>query len=208
MNQPRPAQPPSNAAEARALEARTTSAAEAGPSSTATVPDYELLRRIGKGAYGEVWIARSRATGVLRAAKIVWRHTFEDARPFQREFEGLQHFERISREHPSLLALFHIGRNEAEGYFYYVMELADDVQKKRSDGGLEYWSDEETQAGDANAPPLQHCDTPVPQRSKARTLCAPNWNMAGCRPRACWKSASPSPKRSGTSTATGWCTVT
>jgi serine/threonine protein kinase len=85
-----------------------------------------LLRRIGGGAYGEVWLARS-ATGVLRALKIVHRSTFEDDRPFQREFEGIQRFERISREHPGQLALFHIGRNEAEGYFYYVMELADDA---------------------------------------------------------------------------------
>jgi eukaryotic-like serine/threonine-protein kinase len=90
-----------------------------------TVPDYDLLRRIGRGAYGEVWLARNQATGALRAAKIVWRHTFEDGRPFQREFAGIQPFERISREHPSQLALFHIGRNERAGYFYYVMELAD-----------------------------------------------------------------------------------
>ena len=66
-----------------------------------------------------------RLLACLRAAKIVWRHTFEDAKPFQREFAGIQRFERISREHPSQLALFHIGRNEAAGYFYYVMELAD-----------------------------------------------------------------------------------
>src|ERR1039458_3424782 len=92
------------------------------------VPDYELLRRIGHGAYGDVWLARSQATGVLRAAKIVWRHTFEDEKPFRREFEGIQHFERISREHPSQLALFHIGRNEPGGYFYYVMELADQAE--------------------------------------------------------------------------------
>ena len=92
-----------------------------------SVPDYDLLRRIGGGAYGEVWLARSQATGALRAAKIVWRHTFEDDRPFRREFEGIQRFEKISREHPSQLALYHIGRNDADGYFYYVMELADNL---------------------------------------------------------------------------------
>ena len=95
--------------------------------ATPTVPDYDLLRRIGGGAYGEVWLARSQATGILRAAKIVWRDTFEDERPFRREFEGIQRFERISREHPSQLALYHIGRNDADGNFYYVMELADNL---------------------------------------------------------------------------------
>ena len=94
------------------------------------VPDYELLRCIGHGAYGEVWLARSKATGVLRAAKIVWRRSFDDDRPFRREFEGIQRFERISREHPGQLALFHIGRDEAEGYFYYVMELADSLERE------------------------------------------------------------------------------
>ena len=103
-------------------------AAEPGPIRIPVVPDYDLLRRIGRGAYGEVWLARNQATGALRAAKIVWRHTFEDAKPFQREFAGIQRFERISREHPSQLALFHIGRNEAAGYFYYVMELADQAE--------------------------------------------------------------------------------
>ncbi|HMF11718.1 MAG TPA: serine/threonine-protein kinase, partial [Gemmataceae bacterium] len=90
------------------------------------------MQRIGAGAYGEVWLARSNATGALRAAKIVWREKFTDDRPFQREFEGIQRFERISREHPSQLALFHIGRNDAEGYFYYVMELADSVENANS----------------------------------------------------------------------------
>ena len=111
-------------------------AAEPGPIRIPVVPDYDLLRRIGRGAYGDVWLARSQATGALRAAKIVWRHTFEDAKPFQREFAGIQRFERISREHPSQLALFHIGRNEPEGYFYYVMELADAAKPRSEDGEL------------------------------------------------------------------------
>jgi serine/threonine protein kinase len=114
-DQSAPAQEPSSPMPAR----------QPNPKERPTVPDYDLLRRIGRGSYGEVWLARSQATGALRAAKIVWRHTFEDARPFQREFAGIQSFERISREHPSQIALFHIGRNEAKGYFYYVMELAD-----------------------------------------------------------------------------------
>jgi serine/threonine protein kinase len=96
--------------------------ASATPDSIRLIADYDLIERIGAGAYGEVWLARS-ATSVLRALKIVWRHTFEDDRPFQREFEGIQRFERISRQHPSQLALFHVGRGD--GYFYYVMELAD-----------------------------------------------------------------------------------
>lgn len=89
------------------------------------ISDYDLLHRIGSGSYGEVWLARSSATGVRRAVKIVRRDRFVDDRPFQREFEGIRKFEPLSRSHPSQLALFHVGRNEAEGCFYYVMELAD-----------------------------------------------------------------------------------
>jgi serine/threonine protein kinase len=98
------------------------------------IPDYELIRRIGGGAYGEVWLGRSTATGVLRAVKIVYRRTFDDERPYEREFEGIQRFERLSREHPGQLALFHVGRNAAAGCFYYVMELADPAPNPNDEG--------------------------------------------------------------------------
>src|SRR6266850_3602558 len=93
----------------------------------ATVPDYELVRCIGKGSYGEVWLARS-ITGNYRAVKIILRSSFTDARPFDREFLGIQRFEPVSHRHPGLVAILHVGRNEAAGHFHYVMELADDMQ--------------------------------------------------------------------------------
>jgi len=91
-----------------------------------SVSDHELLRRIGGGSYGEVWLARS-VMGTYRAVKVVYRATFKDERPFEREFAGLQKFEPISRSHEGLVDLLQVGRSEQEGYFYYVMELADDA---------------------------------------------------------------------------------
>jgi serine/threonine protein kinase/Tfp pilus assembly protein PilF len=88
------------------------------------IPDYQLLRRIGIGAYGEVWLARN-ILGKLRAIKIIHRSRFIDPRPFEREFEGVQRFEPISRSHPSQLAILHVGKSDTAECFYYVMELAD-----------------------------------------------------------------------------------
>jgi serine/threonine protein kinase len=88
------------------------------------IPDHELLRRIGRGAYGEVWLARS-ALDAYRAVKVVYRNDFEDSRPFEREFAGIQKFEPISRSHPGLVHVLQVGRRG--NYFYYVMELADDA---------------------------------------------------------------------------------
>ena len=91
------------------------------------IPDHELIRPIGGGSYGEVWLARN-ALGAYRAVKIVHRHNFEHDRPFEREFEGIQKLEPISRSHEGLVDLLQVGRNDVEGYFYYVMELADSAE--------------------------------------------------------------------------------
>ena len=88
-----------------------------------------MLLRIGEGAYGEVWLART-VTGVLRAVKVVYRSRFDNDRPYEREFAGIRKFEPISRSHEGLVDVLQVGRNEAEGYFYYVMELADEADPK------------------------------------------------------------------------------
>ncbi len=101
---------------------------EAHPAPPSAIPDYELLRLIGRGSYGDVWLARG-VTGVYRAIKIVWRARFADAQPYEREFKGLTEFAAISLEESRQLALLHVGRTPE--FFYYVMELADDVTRGR-----------------------------------------------------------------------------
>jgi WD40 repeat protein len=89
------------------------------------IPDHQLLRCIGRGSYGTVLLARN-SLGAYRAVKIVYRKSFSDQRPFERELSGIRKFEPVSRSHEGFIDVLHVGINEAEGYFYYVMELGDD----------------------------------------------------------------------------------
>lgn len=90
------------------------------------IPDHELLRLIGKGSYGEVWLARN-IMGTFRAVKIIRRSVFDNQSPFDREFVGIKKFEPISRTHSGFVDILQIGRNDQEGCLYYVMEAADDL---------------------------------------------------------------------------------
>src|SRR6267142_3634139 len=90
-----------------------------------SIPDHTLLRVIGRGSYGEVWIGRN-MMGIYRAIKVVYRKRFNDRGPFERELSGIRKFEPISRSHEGFVDILHVGINQAEGYFYYVMELGDD----------------------------------------------------------------------------------
>jgi len=91
----------------------------------AAAPLPQLVRLIGRGSYGEVWLGH-RPDGTFCAVKIVRRQRFEDERPYEREFLGIQKFAPLSRSYDSQLRILEVGRNDQEEYFFYVMELADD----------------------------------------------------------------------------------
>ena len=142
--------------------------ADAGPEGAEQtpppVPDHTLLRRIGSGAYGDVWLARN-ALGTLRAVKVVHRARFKDDRPYEREFHGILKYEPISRTHEGLVQVLHAGRDEARGCFYYVMELADSESEQ-----VGKW--ESGKVGYQAAPPVSpaHFPTFSPANYSPRTL--------------------------------------
>ncbi|MDR3457334.1 MAG: serine/threonine-protein kinase [Verrucomicrobiae bacterium] len=98
-----------------------------GAAPRPVVAEHELVRLIGAGSGGEVWLARN-ALGTYRAVKIICRKSFEWQKPFADEFQGLLRFEPLSREHDGLVDVLQVGGSAAADYLYYVMELGDDVR--------------------------------------------------------------------------------
>lgn len=90
------------------------------------VPEHTLIRCIGQGSYGEVWLARN-SFGTCRAVKIIACPSAERQRWADRELAGLKRFEPVSRSHAGLVDILQVGREAAGEYFYYVMELGDDA---------------------------------------------------------------------------------
>jgi serine/threonine protein kinase len=90
------------------------------------VPEHSVLRCIGSGSYGEVWLAKH-SGGEYRAVKFVSRQMFQRERPFEREFTGILKYEPVSRSHEGLIDILHVGRDDTAGVFFYVMELGDDA---------------------------------------------------------------------------------
>lgn len=88
-----------------------------------TIPDLECVHFIGRGGYGDVWMARTH-TEAFRAVKIIHRERFDSDLAFDREFQGIKRYESAAR-HPALIDVFHVGRSRS--YYYYVMPLADGV---------------------------------------------------------------------------------
>jgi len=90
------------------------------------IPDLDLLRPIGRGGFGEVWLAANRTTGHLRAVKLIPLERSGTADPAGREITSLTRLEaNLQRQHPNLLTIHHVGKTA--DHLFYVMDAADDL---------------------------------------------------------------------------------
>ncbi len=109
----------------RRLPARAAGSPPHGTRAIPKIPGHDLLHCIGKGAFGEVWLARS-VVGLYHAVKIVYREEFKSAGPYEWEFKGIEKFMPVSLDHPGLLRILHVDRDDEAEYFHYIMEIGDD----------------------------------------------------------------------------------
>ena len=102
----------------------------APPSSSSQIPvsnadQYEMVRMLGRGVFGEVWLARKKTSGIEKAIKIVSQSAEKETS--KRERRALELIKNL--RHPYLLATedFWI----ADHRLHIVMELADCTLRNR-----------------------------------------------------------------------------
>ncbi len=83
------------------------------------VPDYQLIAKCGRGSFGDVYVARG-LSGSLVALKVIEKNNYSE-----KEFNGLKYYCSRCSNSPFLVKIYHTG--ETESFFYYTMELADNL---------------------------------------------------------------------------------
>ena len=79
---------------------------------------FELLRKVGQGAYGQVWKARDRKTGSLCALKKVY-DAFRNPTDAQRAYREIKYLQRLS--HPNIVRLLSFWRAEGSRDVYLAL---------------------------------------------------------------------------------------
>lgn len=96
------------------------------PPQPPPIPDYELILLIGEGGFGQIWMGRD-VLGLYRAIKVIRYSESSSLESYQAEYHGIAHYAPYSRRYDGLIEIHHVGIREADGFYYYVMDLADDV---------------------------------------------------------------------------------
>lgn len=101
-----------------------------------SIPNYKLIELIGEGSFGQVWVAID-ATDSPCAIKIIYkRKSKKDL--FWKEFEGVKNYLPISRSNLGLVTILHVGKSEDDSFYYYTMELADNIHPSEHEDWQSY----------------------------------------------------------------------
>ena len=89
---------------------------------------YRLIREIGRGGFGEVWLCRLEATGEYKALKFL---SATNADYLERELAALIRYRSVATQIqcPHLISIEHVNRTQAG--LFYVMPLADDQRDRQ-----------------------------------------------------------------------------
>ena len=79
------------------------------------INEYDILKQIGKGAYGKVFKVKNKTTGEIRACKQLVKHDISNIVKFQREITILK-----KADHPNIIKLYEV--YEDLRFIYLVME--------------------------------------------------------------------------------------
>ena len=105
--------------------------------ATPSVPDFKLIRLIGEGGFGRVWLAANETTGRLRAIKLIPLFHGGRTDPAGREIASITRLvKNTSLDHANLLKIDHVGRT-AE-HLFYVMDPADAADGSKASDGPSY----------------------------------------------------------------------
>ncbi len=105
---------------------RTTTFKASFPDIPPNIPDFDLIRPIGRGGFGQVWLATNRATGALRAVKVILLRRSDGLDAAGREITSIARLEAtLRRRHRNLITIHHVGKTDE--HLYYVMDPADDI---------------------------------------------------------------------------------
>ncbi|MCP4453168.1 MAG: hypothetical protein GY809_17035, partial [Planctomycetes bacterium] len=78
------------------------------------IPDHELIRPIGEGGFGRVWMATNRITGHLRAVKLIPLQGSTRTGAAGREIMSITRLEASMRSQAAnLLHIHHVGKTDA-----------------------------------------------------------------------------------------------
>lgn len=131
---------------------------------TPLIPDYHLIRAVGRGTFGTVWLAEETLASVFRAIKVLDPPAASDGAPrIDRELDGIHAYQAHAKDHPHLVRILKTGQctlDEPQGEHsagahtrappashspahqrrtvYYVMEIADHVGGAQPHHTLDY----------------------------------------------------------------------